>query len=172
MKRFLPLAVAIAFAAAGCSSSSTPTNPTPTNPTFTATLSPANEVPPVTNAESTVNGNASITLITAKDAGGNITSATATFVVNLSGFPAGSVVNIAHIHEGAATCACPVVVNTTLVAGEVTVTNGTASFTKTGITVDPAVAQRILSNPAGFYFNVHTSLNAGGVARGVLNRVS
>jgi hypothetical protein len=81
-------------------------------------------------------------------------------------------VNIAHIHEGASTCACPVVVNTSLAAGEVTITNGIASFTKTGITVDPAVTQRILNNPAGFYFNVHTTLNPGGVARGQLTRVA
>jgi len=172
MKRLSPIAFVLALAAAGCSSNSTPTNPSPTNPTFTAALSPANEVPPVTNAESTVSGNASITLVTAKDAAGNITSASATFVVNLTGFPAGSAVNIAHIHEGASTCACPVVVNTSLAAGEVTITNGVASFTKSGITVDPAVAQRILANPAGFYFNVHTTLNAGGVARGTLTRVS
>jgi hypothetical protein len=172
MKRLSPIAVALAILAAGCSSNSTPNNPSPTNPTFTATLLPANEVPPITNAESTVSGNASITFVTAKDAAGNITSATATFVVNLQGFPAGSAVNIAHIHEGATTCACPVVVNTSLAAGEVTITNGIASFTKSGITVDPAVAQRILNNPAGFYFNVHTTLNAGGVARGQLNRIS
>ena len=172
MKRLSPIAVAIAVLAAGCSSSTTPTPTTPTNPTFTATLSPANEVPPITNAESTVAGNVSITLVTAKDAAGNITSATATFVVNLTGLPAGSSVNIAHIHEGANTCACPVVVNTSLGAGEVTISNGVASFTKANITVDPAVAQRILNNPAGFYFNVHTTLNAGGVARGQLSRVS
>src|SRR5690242_11184696 len=99
MKRLSPIALVLALAAGGCSSSSTPTTPSPTNPTFTANLSPANEVPPVTNAESTVSGTASITLITAKDAAGNITSASATFVVNLQGFPAGSSVNIAHIHE-------------------------------------------------------------------------
>src|SRR5215831_43413 len=127
MKRLFPFAVVLALVAAGCSNNNSPSPTTPTNPTFTATLSPANEVPPVTNAESTVSGNASITMITAKDAGGNITSATATFVVNLSGFPAGSVVNIAHIHEGASTCACPVVVNTSLAAGDVTIVNGTAS---------------------------------------------
>jgi hypothetical protein len=172
MKHLSPIAVAIALLAAGCSSSTTPTPTTPTNPTFTAALSPANEVPPVTNAESVVSGNASITFVTAKDGAGNITSATATFVVNLTGFPPGSSVNIAHIHEGAATCACPVVVNTSLGAGEVTITNGTASFTKAGISVLPEVAQRILNNPAGFYFNVHTTMNPGGVARGVLNRVS
>ena len=172
MKRLSPIALAIAVLAAGCSSSTTPSPTPPTNPTFTAALSPANEVPPITNAESTVSGNASITLVTAKDAAGNITSASATFVVNLTGFPAGSSVNIAHIHEGANTCACPVVVNTSLAAGEVTISNGVASFTKANITVDPAVAQRIINNPAGFYFNVHTTLNGGGVARGQLNRVS
>ena len=172
MKRLSPIALVLALAAAGCSSNSNPANPSPTNPTFTATLSPANEVPPITNAESTVTGTASITLITTKDAAGNITAATATFVVNLSGFPAGSSINIAHIHECANTCACPFVVNTSLAAGEVAITNGTASFTKAGINVDPAVAQRILNNPAGFYFNVHTTLNAGGVARGQLSRVS
>jgi len=64
------------------------------------------------------------------------------------------------------------VVSTTLVAGEVTVTNGVASFTKAGITVLPELAQRILNNPAGFYFNVHSNLNPGGFARGQLNRVT
>jgi CHRD domain-containing protein len=172
MKRLSPIAVVLALAAAGCTSNSTPTNPSPTNPTFTATLSPANEVPPITNAESTVSGTASITLVVTRDAAQNVTAASATFVVNLTGFPAGSAVNIAHIHEGANTCACPVVVNTSLAANEVTITNGIASFTKTGINVDAAVAQRILSNPAGFYFNVHTTLNPGGVARGQLSRVS
>jgi len=172
MKRLFPLAVVLALVAAGCSNNNSPSPATPTNPTFTAALSPANEVPPITNAESTVSGNATITLVVTRDAANNITAATATFVVNLTGFPAGSAVNIAHIHEGATTCACPVVVNTSLAAGEVTIVNGVASFTKANITVDPAVAQRILANPAGFYFNVHTTLNAGGVARGQLNRVS
>ena len=172
MKRLSPIAVVLALVAAGCSNNNSPSPATPTNPTFTAALSPANEVPPITNAESTVSGNATITLVVTRDAANNITAATATFVVNLTGFPAGSSINIAHIHEGASTCACPVVVNTSLAAGEVTIVNGVASFTKANITVDPAVAQRILANPAGFYFNVHTTLNAGGVARGQLNRVS
>ncbi len=172
MKRLSVLAAAFALlSATGCGSSSSTTSPTVvTTPLFTAVLSPANEVPPVTNAESVVTGNVTVTLNTNKDSAGNITAASATFAVTLGGFPAGSAVNIAHIHEGASTCACPVVVNTSLAAGEVTVASGLASFTKTNITVDPAVAQRILNNPAGFYFNVHTTLNAGGVARGTLVR--
>lgn len=173
MKRLSILAVALALFAIGCgSSSSTTTAPTAAagKPLFSAVLSPANEVPPVTNAEATVNGTVTITFDLTKDSAGNITAATATFNVTLGGFPAGSSVNVAHIHEGASTCACPVVVSTTLLAGEVTVANGLASFTKTSITMLPEVAQRILTNPAGFYFNVHTSLNGGGVARGQLVR--
>jgi hypothetical protein len=171
MTRLSALAVAAALFAVGCSSSSTSPS-TPTNPTFTAQISPANENPPITNAESVVTGNASITLVTTKDAGGNITAATATFVVNITNLPTGSTVNIAHIHECASNCNGSIVVSTGLSAGEVTVTNGVASFTKANVTVPAEVAQRILNNPAGFYFNVHSTLNPGGFARGQLQRVS
>ena len=172
MKRVSPIAVVLALLAAGCSSSTSSSAPSPTDPTFTATLSPANEVPPVTNAESTVTGNASITFVTQKDAAGNITAASVTFIVNLTGFPPGSAVNIAHIHEGASTCACPVVISTGLTAGELSIVGGNISFTKSNVSATPAVVQRILNNPAGFYFNVHSTLNPGGVARGTLVRVS
>ena len=142
-----------------------------TNPTFTAQISPANENPPIANAESAAQGNASITLVTTKDAGGNITAATATFVVNITNLPTGSTVNIAHIHECASNCNGSIVVSTGIAAGDVTVTNGVASFTKANISVTPEVAQRIVNNPAGFYFNVHSNLNPGGFARGQLQRV-
>ena len=66
------------------------------------------------------------------------------FGVTLGGFPSDSRVNIAHIHEGAATCVCPVVVNTQLTAGEVTVSNGLASFTKSNIPVTAEVAQSLI----------------------------
>ncbi len=171
MTRLSALAVAAALFAVGCSSSSTSPS-TPTNPTFTAQISPANENPPITNAESVVTGNASITMVTTKDAGGNITSASATFVVNITNLPTGSSVNIAHIHEAPAGVNGSIVVSTGLAAGEVTVTNGVASFTKANVPVTAEVAQRILNNPAGFYFNVHSTLNPGGFARGQLQRVS
>ena len=172
MRGLSVIAAVLALVAAGCTGTSSPNTTAPStaavNPTFTASLSPANEVPPVTNAEASVVGAATITFITTKDGAGNITAATATFAVTLSGFPAGSAVSAAHIHEGATTCACPVVISTGLAAGQVGVSGGLASFTQTGIAADPAVAQRVIANPAGFYFNVHTTLNGGGVARGVL----
>ncbi len=103
MKRLSLFAVALAFVAAGCSKSSTSPSTTPTKPTFTATLSTANEVPPITNAESGGRGDATITFDGPRDATGNFTGpVSVTFVVNLSGFPAGTPINIAHIHTGAA----------------------------------------------------------------------
>jgi len=170
MKPLSAFAIALSLLVAGCGGNdSTPTTPSSsTNPVFTASLSPANEVPPVTNAENTVSGTATITLNTSRDGAGNVTSASATFAVTLGGFPAGSTINVAHIHEGAATCACPVVVNTTLAAGQVTISNNLASFTKENIPVTAEVANRLIASPGNFYFNVHSTLNPGGVARGTL----
>jgi hypothetical protein len=169
MNRWSALAVAVSLLAAGCSKD-TPTAPTATRPTFTATLSSQNEVPPITNAESGGRGTATIVFNTTP-ATGTITSATADFTVNLTGLPAGTPINLSHIHAAAAGVNGGVVVNLALVAGEVTVSAaGTVTFTKNGINMDPAVAQTILTNPAGHYFNSHSAINGGGVVRGQLVR--
>ena len=60
------------------------------------------------------------------------------------------------------------VVNTSLAAGQAAVSGGAASFQKETVAVTAEVAQRMINNPGGFYFNVHSTLNPGGVARGVL----
>ena len=170
MKALSAVAIALSLLAVGCGDdSSSPNNPSPsTNPVFTANLSPSNEVPPVTNAESTVSGTVTVTLNTSRDSAGNVTSASATFAVTLGGFPAGSNITAAHIHEGSTTCACPVVVNTTVTSGQVTISNNLASFTRENIPVTAEVANRLIANPAAFYFNVHSTLNGGGFARGQL----
>lgn len=156
------------FAAACGSSSTTPT--AAANPTFVATLSPANEVPAIAGAEATGSGTATVTMVTTKDTAGNVTAATATFVVTLTGFPPNTPINISHIHQAAAGVNGAVVVNSNLTAGQVVLTNGSGGFTAPNLTVDPALANNILNNPAGFYFNVHSTLNPGGVARGQLVR--
>ena len=168
MKRFAVLAAILAIGSVACGKSST--EPTSVNPVFTAALSPANEVPPVTGPESTGSGTATITFNVTRDAAGNITSGTVTFQANLTGFPAGTPLNVAHIHTGAAGVNGAVLINTTLAAGEVTASAaGTATINKPGIAVaDPAILQNIVNNPAGFYFNVHSTLNPGGVIRGQL----
>jgi len=174
MKPLSVIAIALSLFVAGCGDdSSTPNNPSPsTTPIFSAALSPANEVPPVTNAESTVSGTATITLNTTRDSAGNVTSASATFAVTLGGFPASSNITAAHIHEGASTCACPVVVNTLITSGQVTIVNNLASFTRENITVTPEIANRLIANPGNFYFNVHSTLNGGGFARGTLAKTN
>jgi hypothetical protein len=165
MKR-ASLAVALALAAAGCGSSTSPS--TPANPTFTAQLLPANETPPITNAESVASGNVTITFVTTKDASGNVSSAVGTAVVNMTGFPAGSQITLAHIHTGAAGVKGGVLINF-IPSGTVTLTNGAGSFTQT-TDISGTDATNILNNPSGFYFNVHTALNGGGVMRGQLVR--
>jgi hypothetical protein len=161
------LFVAGLFAAACGSSSSTSPSPAPT--VFTAQLLPVNEGVQINGGEGTGSGTATISFIVSRDSSNTIIGATTTFTVNLTGFPGTTVVNIAHIHEGAASVLSgPIKVNTTLTPGDVTLVNGTGSFTKQNIGVDPALMQAILNNPAGYYFNVHTAANPGGVARGQL----
>jgi len=155
-----------------CSGSNAPAAPSGNaNHTFTATLRPSEEVPPVTGTESAGGGTVTITLTAMSDSSGNISSATAAFAVNLTGFPASTPINIAHIHQAAAGQSGNVVVSTAVAPGEVNLTNGSGSFTRNGIAVPPEIASQLLSNPAGFYFNVHSTLNPGGVARGQLVRV-
>jgi hypothetical protein len=174
MKRLVPVTFACSLIAVGCSSSSPSTPSTASKPTFTAVLKPANEVPPVSNSESAGSGNVTITFDLNKDAQGNITSGTATFVVSLLGFPSGTPINIAHIHQAPAGTSGSIIFSTGLAAGEVTLASGSGSFTKAGVAPsggDPSIFQAIMNNPAGFYFNVHSTLNPAGVSRGQLVRV-
>ncbi len=164
MKRLAILTAASMIGAVGCGSSTTsPSSSSPTKPTFTADLRPANEVPPIVGPEASGSGTATVTFDVTKDSAGNVTGGTATFVTPI---------NAAHIHPGAAGTNGGVVFSTSVAAGEVTLATGTGSFVKAGIAPpDPAVIQAIINNPAGFYFNVHSTLNPGGVARGQLSRV-
>jgi CHRD domain len=171
MKGLTVLCAAVCLVAAGCSKDSSPSSPTtPTNPTFTATLSPANEVNAVQGGETSGSGNGTFTMVLSKDAAGNVTSATATFVATLTGFPAGTTINLMHIHQGAPGCQCPVVVNSNIAAGQV-LASGSGSITASNQPVTAEIAQGIMNNPAGFYLNVHSAINGGGVARGQLTRV-
>jgi hypothetical protein len=92
------------------------------------------------------------------------------FSVSLSGFPEGTRINISHIHRGATGVNGPIVVNTDLVSGEIAPlgSGGSVNYVKLSKVATPAIATEILANPANFYFNVHSTLNPGGVARGQL----
>jgi len=174
MKALRFLTLALALTVAGCDDSN-PTPPTDNNPppqntttttaTYNLNLKTGNERPAaISGAEAAATGSATIKINITKDQAFNIVSSNAEFDVSFSGFPAGSQVNIAHIHPGDLNGTGNILVNTTLVAGEVSLTNGAGSFRKT-VSVDGSVAQSIVNNPAAFYFNVHSTANPSGVLR-------
>ena len=169
MKRLSIVALGILLAS-GCSSSNSSPSTTngPTTTRFTADLRPSNETPAITNAEQSGSGSVVIDLTQTKDATGAISTSTMNFTATMQGFPSTTVVNIAHIHIGGAGVAGGIVVNTTLTPGQAALTGGAGSFTELGISLTNDLANQILANPAGYYFNIHTAANPGGVMRGQL----
>ena len=138
----------------------TPTpSPTPAN-TFKAELKASNENPPITDAEATCSGTATVTF----------TGTSAKFDVSITGCPASTVINIGHIHEGAAGVNGGVKIDSTLKAGDIALTGGAVTFSRTNSNADPAVITAIMANPAGWYVNFHSTLHAGGVIRGQLTK--
>jgi hypothetical protein len=176
MRGLLAVVIVASMCAAGCGDDS-PAGPSgPTVPTFTAELLPSNEVPAVTNADSTGRGTVTVTLNVTRNASQVITAATAEMAVTLSGFPANTNLTGAHIHGGRAGLNGGVLVNTGIALGQIILANGSGSFTRSATTSDAGpftttVAENMLNDPAGFYFNVHTTLNTGGAVRNQLTRV-
>ena len=173
MKRLALLTLVLAF---GISCDDSPTSPSDPNVAkFTAILLPANEVPPITNADAGASGTMQLTMTVTRDSANNITGATYDFQVNYTGFPANTTLTGAHIHASPAGQNSGVVVGLPLTATDTAVPSGQGSMTKTAVTANNAataatVAQNIFNNPAGNYFNVHTTLNTGGAIRGQLVR--
>jgi hypothetical protein len=160
MKRMAIAVVILAVGAAGCGSSSTPTNPSNLT-VYTIQLLPSNEVPPVTNAENVARGTAVITIH--KDTN------TIDFQVSMNSFPAGSQLTAAHIHHAPAGVAAGVFFGTPLSAANApALVNGAATLSYTGTQPTADQVTQILADPAGFYFNVHTTSNGSGVMRGQL----
>ena len=174
MKRLAAIGTALLMAAAcGSDGPTTPTN-TNTGPiVFTSQLSAGNEVPPVTNGDANGRGQATITLNVPRDATtGAVTGAgTVTFQATVLGFPPGAVIRAADIHTGAAGTAGAILVNSTLSAATaITLGDGTGTLNLPNAPITQDQATRIVANPAGFYFNLHTSLNPDGAIRGQLAR--
>jgi len=143
---------------------------------FTADLKPSNEVPPIAGPEATCAGKGTFTLTTTKDASGTITGGSALFETDVTGCPAGTEINIGHIHKEVAGKNGGVVINSGLAKGELVLTGGAGKINKTATVVDAggltaaALAADIIANPANYYMNWHSTVNAGGVIRGQLTR--
>jgi hypothetical protein len=176
MKRFAMLALVLAF---GLSCDDSPTSPSDPNVArFTAILLPGNEVPAITNADVSASGTMQLTMTVTRDGANNITGATYDFTINMTGFEANTTLTGAHIHNGAAGVNAPVVVGLPLTSADITLATGQSTLVKTGLSSTSAtvpaaqVAQGIFNNPAGNYFNVHTTRNTGGAIRGQLVRTN
>ena len=169
MKRYVLIGMTILAAACGSKSPAAPSAP-PNTIVFTAALSAANEVPPITNADTNARGTGTFTLNLTRDSAGTITDATGTFVYNLTGFPAGTTIRATHIHEGGPTISGGVVIDTGLTAANaITLNDGTLSGqTFSNRPVGAGLAQQIIANPNGYYFNVHSGVNPGGAVRAQL----
>jgi hypothetical protein len=168
---FLPMLLLVF--AAGCEDDP-PTEPTPLTPTFAMPLLSSNEPSLPTPSEASCAGNVTIRFNVTRDSAQVITAATGDFQANITGCPTGTTITIAHIHRGIAGQNGGVLVTVlgSGDAGAVPLTNGAGSFTRNGVTagLTPALAQEILDNPSGFYFNIHSSGNPGGVIRAQLVR--
>jgi len=166
MKRLAIAVSLLAIGAAGCGSS-TPTNPS-TFKVFTVQLSPANENPPVGNAESVGRGTAVVTI--------HSDTNTVDFSISMNSFPANTNVILAHIHPGAAGSNGGALIGVPGLAATtpLVLTNGSGTWVAAGVVANggnnaPATnVANILAAPQNFYFNVHTSNNPGGVMRGQL----
>jgi hypothetical protein len=169
----IALVVCAAGGAAACGDDDdSPTSPSNVPVVFSAILSPANEVPPVPNAESSGVGAVQITFNLTRDAAGAITGGTADFYFQASGFPGGTAVQGAHIHPGVPGVNGPVIIGAALSGtNRLAMTNGTVEYRESGIVMSAANAAAVVANPSAFYFNVHSPLNPGGFMRGQLTRI-
>lgn len=154
------------FAMSACDD--TATSPSEELVRFGAQLLPASVVPPVSGIEASGSGSVTITFKVKRSTTGAITSTTADFQVTLAGFPVSTALTTAHIHRGGPSNNGLAVVDTGLAQGEVVFGNLPVTFTKLGISVAPALAQEIFDSPGTFYFDVHSTGNRDGMARGQL----
>jgi uncharacterized protein (TIGR03437 family) len=139
---------------------------------FRAIMLPSNEVPAIAINAS---GAATIWLHVVRDAQGNVTSASTDFNVSFQ-FPADVKVTGLHIHKGKAGENGPVTIDSTIKSTDpVSTTNGRGTVNLQGQTPATNAAgldtvNGMLTDPSGFYVNLHTTDNPSGVIRGQLQR--
>ena len=179
MKRLAVLACAVSLTVAGCNGSISPVAPSGVVK-FVSQLAGSQNVPPAGSLEAGATGTVQITMTPASDGSGNYTASFTLSLANLvkSGvLPAayapmdtmGSVIVAGYIHQGAAGALGGAVVSTGISqTAPVASPTGTAFLTISGITITSTVAQGMIANASGFYFNLYSAMNQNGVLRGQL----
>jgi uncharacterized protein (TIGR03437 family) len=138
---------------------------------FRAVMLPSNEVP-VVNAN--VSGVADIIAHVIRDGNGQITSGTVQFLIRTN-FAADNTAVGLHIHSGAAGVAGPVVIPTSLSAGnpQPIKAGGDVVALPADVTGDgPSLTalRGLFADPTQYYVNIHTTDFTGGIMRGQLRR--
>jgi CHRD domain./IPT/TIG domain. len=137
---------------------------------FQVTMLPSNETPPITGLDATAPAVVSIHTIRAED--GTVLAGSAIFDVNYR-FPAAHVEFTGlHVHDGAATVAGPVRLNSGL-SGANSVISETGfgnvyRFATMSDTAAVATLNSLVQNPENHYVNIHTTVNPGGAIRAQL----
>lgn len=141
---------------------------------FRAVMSTGNEVPPTSVNAS---GIATIRVHFMRDATGKVATGTVDFNISYLFDPGDSFTGL-HIHRGAAGTNGPVVIGTDVggVGGQIPIdASGKGTIFKQ-VQVDGksdtslSAMRDLLDDPSGFYVNLHTTANPGGVIRGQLQR--
>jgi len=142
-----------------------------TTATLTTELTPSAEVPPVSTDAS---GTAVIAIHQIRTADGALEGAIVDFRI-MWAFGQPETVRALHIHRGAAGSNGGVVINAGF-GDPADVPAGSGSFLRsTGVISDPMqleAVEAILANPGGYYVNLHTASNPGGIIRGNLRRAN
>ena len=163
MKRLALIGLLAAFAAGSAFAQ------TPGLTVLTATLSPSSENPPITGVGA--NGSATVLVHTTRNSSGALTQAVVDFHIV---FNTEANINIfaMHIHRGARGVNGPVVIDSNF-GTAIDFTRGSYNLFRQNVVTSTdglAVVESLLANPAGFYVNMHSSVNRGGVVRGQLTR--
>jgi uncharacterized protein (TIGR03437 family) len=137
---------------------------------------PANEVPAVDSKFG--KGSADIIAHVVRDSSGQITSGTVEFIVHVNLAADSTADDLTatglHIHTGDSTVAGPVVINTGLSGSTTQVLKAGGDVVHRNAHVDGTNAAALsalrgmFANPSGYYANIHTKANPGGVMRGQL----
>jgi uncharacterized protein (TIGR03437 family) len=113
-----------------------------------------------------------VTINITRDGSGAITAATMNFLGTVSFQGSVTVVGL-HIHEGVITANGPIRFDTGVTATNPLIfASGSGLINQNVANVDLAALGRLLANPAGFYVNLHTSVNPAGAIRGQIVRLA
>ncbi len=139
---------------------------------FKAAMSPANEIPAVVSNASATGW---ITVKVTRNATGAINGGDVAFDVDAVGTGSATTFTGLHIHSGSAAVSGGVVINSGISGtSPVESTTGSTNITRV-VTLDPANAAQmamldtLINAPDQAYVNIHTTANAGGLARGQLS---